>query len=524
LRSQSVRRPATEPVTPDGTILRVDPDTGAGLPGNPFAGSTDANARRIIAYGMRNPFRFAFRPGTGELWVGDVGWNTWEEIDRIPNAGDAVAENFGWPCFEGTGRQAGYDGADVNVCESLYTAGGQISPYYTYNHSAKVVASDACPTGSSSITGIAFEDGTSNYPAAYAGALFFEDSSRGCVWAMQRNAAGQPDPATIVPFVSGAATPVQLLIGPGGDLFYVALGSGELHRVQFPGGTNRPPAAVATANPTSGTAPLTVQFDGTRSTDPDNDPLSYAWDLDGDGAFDDSTAAAPSFTYTQAGQFTAALRVTDPDGASDIATVPISVGASSDPNPIPTIDTPTSALLWQVGQVITFSGHATDAQDGALPASALSWQLNLHHCSTDGSCHIHVIQTFTGVASGSFAAPDHEYPSYLELVLTATDSDGHAVSTAVRLDPRTVVLTFTSSPNGAQLVVGATTGTAPFTRTVIVGSNNSISAPSPQFLGGSNRQYAFKKWSDSGAATHNITAPATAITYQATFKQCTNRC
>jgi glucose/arabinose dehydrogenase len=523
LRSQSIRRPAGEPVTLDGAILRVDPDTGAGLPGNPFAGSANANARRVIAYGMRNQFRFGFRPGTSELWAGDVGWNVWEEINRIPNATDAVAENFGWPCFEGGGRQSGYDGANLTVCESLYSGGGQNAPYYAYNHSAKVVPTDPCPTGGSSITGIAFENG-SNYPAAYTGALFFSDSSRGCIWAMQRNVGGQPDPATIVPFVTGVATPTQVLTGPGGDLFYVALGSGELHRVQFPGGTNRPPDAVATATPTSGTAPLTVLFDGTRSTDPDADPLGYAWDLDGDGAFDDATSATPSWTYTQAGQTNAALRVTDPDGLSDTAVVPITVGASSDPNPVPVIDSPATTLLWQVGQVISFSGHATDGQDGTVPASSLSWRLDLQHCSTTGSCHTHTIQTFDGVASGSFTAPDHEYPSSLDLTLIARDSDANTASTTLRLNPRTVELTFSSSPSGALLVVGGSSATAPFTRTVIVGSVNSISAPSPQFLNGSNRQYAFKRWSDNGAQTHNVVAPASATTYQASFRQCNQRC
>jgi hypothetical protein len=128
------------------------------------------------------------------------------------------------------------------------------------------------------------------------------------------------------------------------------------------------------------------------------------------------------------------------------------------------------------------------------------------------------------VASGSFIAPDHEYPSYLELLLTAVDSDNHAVTTSVRLDPQTVVLTFSSGPNGASLVVGGTAGTAPFTRTVIVGSNNSISAPSPQVFGPQSRTYIFRKWSDGGAQTHNIVAPASATTYQATFKQCNPRC
>jgi hypothetical protein len=71
--------------------------------------------------------------------------------------------------------------------------------------------------------------------------------------------------------------------------------------------------------------------------------------------------------------------------------------------------------------VIEFAGSATDAQDGPLPPSALSWDLILHHCPSN--CHTHPLQTFTG-AGGSLSAPDHEYPSHLELRLTATDSGG----------------------------------------------------------------------------------------------------
>ncbi len=100
LRSQDRRTPA-DPTTLDGSILRVDPDTRGALPSNPLPGNTDPEARRIIAYGLRNPFRFAFRPGTPEIWIGDVGWNTTEEINRIPNASDTTVENFGWPCYEG---------------------------------------------------------------------------------------------------------------------------------------------------------------------------------------------------------------------------------------------------------------------------------------------------------------------------------------------------------------------------------------------------------------------------------------
>jgi glucose/arabinose dehydrogenase len=520
LRSQSVRRPVGEPVTLDGTILRIDPDTGTAMPGNPFSSSANANARRVIAYGMRNQFRFGFRPGTSELWAGDVGWNAWEEINRIPNATDAVAENFGWPCYEGAGRQSGYDGANLTVCESLYTGAGQNAPYHAYNHSASVASGDGCPTGGSSISGIAFES-TSNYPAAYDNALFFADSSRGCIWAMRQGSNGLPDPTQIVPFVTGANIPVQVLTGPGGDLFYLALGAGQLRRVSYPT-ANQAPTADATANPTSGTAPLTVQFSGTGSTDPDPaTTLTYAWDLDGDGAHDDSTSASPQWTYLQQQLVTASLRVTDPAGLSDTDTVQISVGDPPSANPVVTIDNPTAALRWSVGQQIPFAGRAADAQDGTLPASALTWQLTVRHCSatSPSNCHAHNVQSFPGAASGSFIAPDHEYPSYLDLTLTAVDSSGNTGSTTVRLDPRTVALTFTTQPTGAVLTVGGTSQRSPFTRTVIVGSNNSVSAPSPQIVPPRNRPYHFVRWSDGGAQTHNIIAPATATTYRAVFQR-----
>ena len=121
------------------------------------------------------------------------------------------------------------------------------------------------------------------------------------------------------------------------------------------------------------------------------------------------------------------------------------------------------------------------------------------------------------MASGSFVAPSHEYPSYLELQLTATDSGGLSHTVTRRLDPRTVVLTFQTNPGGFQLVVNGTTATATFTRTVIVGSTNTITAPSPQTKGGKN--YLFQSWSDGGAQTHSITAPATATTYTARFRR-----
>jgi glucose/arabinose dehydrogenase len=510
LRSQDLRTTG-DPVSLDGSVIRVDPATGNGLPDNPLAASTDPNERRIIAYGQRNPFRFTTRPGTDELWLGDVGWNNWEEINRILDPLGSV-ENFGWPCYEGEVRQSGYDGANLSICENLYGApGDETTPYHTYNHSSRVVANETCPTGSSSIAGLEFAAAPNSYPAKYDGALFFADYSRDCIWAIPLGVDRQPAPGQIETFVASAANPVHLETGPNGDLFYVDFDGGTIRRITYVS-TNHAPTAVAQATPTTGSAPLTVAFDGTGSSDPDpGDTLSYAWDLDGDGASDDSTAAQPTFTYTTQGSYTATLRVTDLDGASDTASVTITVGNTA---PTATINLPTAGTTWQVGTVVNFSGSATDAQDGALPSSALNWDLVLQHCPSN--CHSHPLQSYAGVASGSFTAPDHDYPSYLELRLTATDSGGLAHTATMRLDPRTVVLTFQTNPGGLELTVNGTSAKTTFSRTVIVGSSNTLIAPTPQTKG--RKSYSFQSWSDGGAQTHNIVAPATATTYTARFR------
>ena len=520
LRAQSVRR-TDGPATLDGAIVRIDPATGAGVPGNPFYSSTDPHARRIVAYGLRNPFRFTQRPGTAELWSGDVGWNTWEEINRVVSPASATASNFGWPCYEGAAPQSGYRAAGLTLCSSLYsTPGSVIAPYYTYNHSACVVSYPGCHTGGSSVTGVAFYQGGS-YPAAYNGALFFADHTRNEIWAMLPGANGLPDPSTIQSFVGVDATggaaghPVDLKIGPGGDLFYVDMEDGTIHRITYTA-ANQPPAAVITASPTNGPVPLTVSFDGAGSSDPEGKPLSYSWDLNGDGTFGDATGPTASYTYATAGVYHPALRVTDDQGATDTTSVTITAGNTA---PTATIDSPTSSLTWKVGDTISFSGHATDAQDGSLPASALSWSLILHHCFTPTNCHTHMLGNFTGVASGSLSAPDHQYPCWLELQLTATDSGGLTSTTSVRLDPKTVVLTFKTLPIGVvlHLVVNGTRHRTPFSMRVVIGSANTVSARSPQWF--NKARYYFSKWSDGGARSHTVTAPAAKTIYTATFRK-----
>ena len=408
LRSQDLQTDA-DPVSFDGTILRVDPLTGEALDTNPlYGGSIDDD--RIIAFGLRNPFRFTIHPLTNELYIGDVGWAKWEEINHIPDPVDGIVENFGWPCYEGAGIHSGYDGASLGICEDLYVDEAlypATAPFYTYVHQ-----------GSSAISGLAFYTG-GDYPTLYDDALFFADYSARWIKVMFADTIGEPDPTNIETFIDNAFA-VDLQIGPGGDVFYVDIASGQLRRIEY-FSTNQPPVAVAGADVQNGTSPLTVNFDGSDSYDLDPaDTLSFSWDFDGDGNFDDSTLIAPQHTYTASGNYVAALRVTDDAGGSDNVTLLITVDNSP---PVATILSPSGTDTWRVGDVIFFSGQGDDPDMGQLPPEAFTWQISLQHCAPQDplDCHEHQLEEFSGVTGGQFTAIDHEYPSFMEIKLSVTD-------------------------------------------------------------------------------------------------------
>ncbi len=433
LRSQDILTQG-DPQSWDGALLRLDVSGPTAVPWPTNArvgvGSTDDDA--IIAHGFRNPFRFTIHPPSGpqagEVWVGDVGDITWEEINRIPSPNGPLL-NFGWPCYEGgsgvSTHHPGFDGANLPICEGLYagTIPSLVTPsFYAYNHNAQVIPGEQCGgLGGGSITGIVFY-GTGTYPAEYQNALFFQDYSRRCMWAMLPDApGGLPNPANRRAIVWGGDGSVDLQVGPGGDLYYAQLGAGQITRLQY-FATNTPPTAALQATPTSGPSPLSVAFDASGSTDTDpGDSLTYAWDLNGDGVFGDTPDADPRFahvTYSKAAQVNVSVQVTDSHGASSTATQLLTVANSP---PVATILTPADTLLWRVGDEIFFSGQADDPEDGVLPPSALSWQTILHHCTAAFDCHSHLVQSYVGVDHGSFIAPDHPYPSYLEIQLSATD-------------------------------------------------------------------------------------------------------
>ena len=321
----------------NGKILRIDPLTGLGYPGNPYYdGDASSNRSKVWAYGLRNPFRFSLRPGTGVtdpaagnpgvVYIGDVGWNNWEELDVVTQPG----LNFGWPCVEGpaTTSYASLSPAH-NGCSSYGAATNPLAPrapIVTWNHSNPALSQPPGIVGATCIGGAFYT--ASLYPTGYRGRYFFADYTQD--WIKLALVDGNNNLVGLSDFGTSMGGPVALVTSPvQGDLYYVSINTGQVLHVRYSGpsgGGNTPPFAASSAVPSAGSAPLTVAFDGTASYDVDGDSLTYAWTF-GDGG--GSTVRNPSHTFTQPALYTAVLTVDDGRGGQDVSAIPIAVGSGS---------------------------------------------------------------------------------------------------------------------------------------------------------------------------------------------------
>jgi glucose/arabinose dehydrogenase len=202
-----------------GKILRINPDTGAGIAGNPFYNPLDpqSNESKVFNWGLRNPFRTALQPGTNELWMGDVGWNTWDEVNR------GGGQNYGWPYFEGG------DGVSLRTPEkrtdpeaiAFYATNPTVTaPVVGINH-----FTDAGQRNVAVVVGDFYKGNL--FPSVYNNALFFTNASpdnpntfQSVVYALTFDAAGNPETPKV--FRTGdAAGIVQMKMGPDGYLYFV---------------------------------------------------------------------------------------------------------------------------------------------------------------------------------------------------------------------------------------------------------------------------------------------------------------
>ena len=174
-----------------GKMLRINAD-GTIPTDNPFYNTATGNNRAIWALGLRNPFTFAFQPGTTRLFINDVGQSTWEEIN------DGIAgSNYGWPTTEGPTSNPAFR-----------------SPIYYYGHGT----TDS--TGCAIVGGAFYNPPVLQFPSSYIGKYFFADLCGGWIRVFD------PTVGTATGFATGIVNPVDLHVGPDGALYYLAQGSG----------------------------------------------------------------------------------------------------------------------------------------------------------------------------------------------------------------------------------------------------------------------------------------------------------
>lgn len=517
LRSQGVRSTSADGYTPlNGSLLRMDKHTGQAPADNPLVGNGVPGDDRVVAFGLRNPFRFNFRPGTNEVWIGDVGWNDFEELDHAVVGPGQPVPNFGWPCFEGPGRQPAFDALDNRLCETLYadvdagraskvgTTSG-ISPYvqptFPIPHDQSL---GGCRVGNAAVIAGVFTSAT-NWPAGLRNSYVFGDYGAACVYAAPLNAQGNPDFSRLNTLVVGTGV-VDVGLTTDGSAMWVDIGSGEVYALR-PAGTNVAPTAVITASTTAGPAPLSVTLSAEQSVDGNvGDPLSFAWDLDNDGEFDDATGFKVDRVFPDFGLVTVRMRATDSGGLSDVATLVIAV--SEIPPVIRKLETSLGSQRWVVGQPITMTVDAYD--DAPIPPGNYQWTVTGHHCPPGSQiCHTHtnVVASLPNAAQVVLVPPDHELDFYLTVTVTVTDSVGLTGSKTIELKPKPSSITARAEPGVLMISAGDTTEQRSANFETLAGASVTLSAPSPQEREG--RYYVFTQWLDDAdaPAQRRVTVP-----------------
>jgi len=541
----------------NGKVVRIDPATGDGVVGNPFfeVANPRAAKSRVWALGLRNPCRMTLRPGTGShqrsdanpgvLYIGDVGWNTWEDLHVATGPG----QNFGWPAFEGIGVRSEYYNSNVpnqDAPNPLYPGAG-CSQYFSFRDLIKQATSVAanrppfanpCNTSvkipsaipqfnhappaidwqhgtarartwiydgsgiatgvnlgaaGSPVTGPQFAGNCSmggvwyrgaDFPAQYRNTYFHADY--GAKWIRQFTFDASDRPVAVNDFLADGGGVVALGTHPvEGGLYYISWAS-VLRKISWSAGGNQPPVARIAVNKTYGPGPLTVQFTGSGSSDPESQALAYRWNF-GDGTAE-STAANPSHVFAPGSgapaKFVVTLTVTDSSNASSQSTQIISVNNTP---PTVTITSPAEGTRYPMTGDTSYNLRAT-VTDPEHPDAQLKyeWQTILHHNN-----HEHADPADTNHLASTVISPvgcdGNTY--FYRVVLTVTDPAGLVTQKEVRLYPDCPKQTPAISWNNpAALTSGTPLGPAQLNATADVAGSFAYQPPAGTILPLGNAQ------------------------------------
>jgi glucose/arabinose dehydrogenase len=484
----------------NGKIIRIDPATGEGIPGNPFydPSAPAAHRSRVWALGLKTPCRMMLRPGTGShhrsdanpgvIYIGDVGWNTWEDL----NVCNGPGMNFGWPIYEGMDLNPDYgtrNVANLDAPNPLYSSGGCSQPFFffrdllkqdtldtaswpnpcntsqqvpssiprflharpvlDYKHGSgpartptffgRTAASVIVGATGSQVKGKSF-GGTcvigglwytaSDFPSTYRSTYFLGDYDG--KWIKNLVFNDNHVLQEIREFATDVGGVVALATDPvNGGLFYVAWPS-TVGKLRYVPNGNLPPKAVAALDRSYGPGPLTVTFTGSNSTDPEKLPLAYRWDF-GDGS-PWSTNANPVHEFNAAAgvptRYDVTLTVTDRSGNTDSAVLIVSVNNTP---PVVRMTSPLDGSFYSMLADTAFACTA-DVSDAEQDSTQLTcaWQTVLHHNN-----HIHSEPWETNCATTTIVSPEgcDGQTYFYTVTLVVTDAAGLSSTNEARLYP-----------------------------------------------------------------------------------------
>jgi PKD repeat protein len=382
----------------DGTVPDDNPFTSQGgyngVPcgqtnGNlPSDAPADAVCSEIFGYGLRNPFRLVIDPFVTDktrFLINDVGGAVWEDISE--GGTDFAGMNYGWPIYEGPCKFGSTTECPLYASETNAINVNMVKPLYYYEHRSE--REGGCIAGGAFVpTGI----WPTEYKYLYTDFIFQEIYSLIEAPDNECTSCIPPTPAYVNDTFytsikeegqhDNYARVVDMFFGPykGTQALYIFKMGGDdnVWRIRYTGSTNVPPVANITISDQQVDVGAVVAFSGNQSFDPENLGLQFEWDF---GDEELSMEESPIHVYSEPGQYTVRLSVTDSAGQEQTDSVIIMVGTP----PTLNITSPLEGTEFFVGEVFTLTGVGFDANGKPLNDTQISWEVRKHHAGMSGA-------------------------------------------------------------------------------------------------------------------------------------------
>jgi len=446
--------------------------------------------RSIYALGFRNPFKANIQATTGKIFINDVGGDSREEISELLSG-----KNYGWPGIEG---KITNQTPPTNYKDPIFD--------YARNEGCAITA------------GAFYNPTTTAFPSSIIGKYFYADYCNGYIRMIDPT-----NPVGSIGFATNISRPIDVEIDNAtGSMYYLAragLGggseqdntsssNGELWKVDYNGASN---------------VSISVQPKGKLVSEGENttfivsangsQPIYYQWQKNNANIMGATTNGLNlvNIAFADNGAaYKAVIRNATSTITSNIALLTVI------PNLLPnaTITSPMGSILYTAGTTITFSGIATDPEDGVLAASQFEWKIDLYH-----DAHSHpALDAVTGVKFGTYTIPTIDETSsnvWLRISLTVRDNLNATKTIHTDVFPLKVGITLNTTPAGLNLKLDGMEVTTPYTFTGVVGILRTIEPVISQVT--ANGNYTFSGWAQGGNTVQTIATPASETAYTAYF-------